>query len=455
MSSEAAANTAARRSAGYATLLLMVIYAFNFIDRSIINILAEPIKEDLGLSDTQLGLLGGIAFALLYASLGVPIARLADRYNRITIIAASLAVWSAVTAVCGFARNFPQLFLARVGVGMGEAGCTPPAHSLLADYHPPNRRASAIGVYSMGSPIGQLIGTVAGGWMAESLGWRMAFLVVGAPGLILAVLAKATMREPARGAFDPPPAASPPPFLAVLRTLFGNPVLRHVTAGVAVCTAASAGFSAFIAPLLIRSDFGVGLRTISLGLGLVFGGCVMAATGLGGWITDWAAARRDARQYLQIPALTILAGTPFYFLALNQQSFTATILALIVPQCVVFIYIGPVFAVLHNTVEPRMRASAAAVVFMILSLVGYGLGPTLVGFASDRLAAHAASLSPGEWASACAAPQIAPGQANSCRAASASGLRGALMLIVLLYPWAAFHFWRASQALGRQLREAT
>jgi predicted MFS family arabinose efflux permease len=183
----------------YALGVLVVVYTFNFIDRQILSILLEPIKAELGLSDGQLGLLAGFAFAAFYATLGIPIARYADRSNRRTLIAAALAIWSGMTALSGLAQNFWQLLVARIGVGVGEAGCSPPAHSMLADYYPATQRATALGIYSLGIPVGIMFGFVAGGWMNEFFGWRAAFFVVGIPGVLLAVLVRFTVQEPERG----------------------------------------------------------------------------------------------------------------------------------------------------------------------------------------------------------------------------------------------------------------
>ena len=186
----------------YVLGMLALVYVFNFTDRQILAILMQPIKEDLLLSDTQLGLLSGIAFALFYVTMGIPIARLADRYSRVNIISVSIFLWSLMTALSGLAGNFTQLLLARIGVGIGEAGCTPPAHSLLADYFARENRASALSIYSLGLPLGSVLGLMAGGWVAQIYGWRMAFFLVGLPGLVLALMVKFTIREPRRGLAD-------------------------------------------------------------------------------------------------------------------------------------------------------------------------------------------------------------------------------------------------------------
>ena len=187
------------RYRNYVLAMLVVVYVFNFLDRQIVTILAEPIKVDLGLNDTQIGLMTGLAFALFYTVLGIPIARLADRANRVSIISAALVIWSGMTALCGAAQNFGQMLAARIGVGVGEAGCSPPAHSLIADYYPPEKRASALSIYALGIPIGSILGPLAGGWIAEFYGWRMAFFIVGVPGIALALVVKLTIREPIRG----------------------------------------------------------------------------------------------------------------------------------------------------------------------------------------------------------------------------------------------------------------
>lgn len=436
-----------RGHARFALVTLMVVYTFNIVDRSIINILVEPIKRDLRLSDLEIGLLTGIAFALLYATMGIPIARIAEKRNRISIISLALAVWSAMTMLCGAAQNFLQLFLARIGVGIGEAGCTPAAHSVIADYYPPERRATALGIYSLGLAVGQLAGTIAGGWIAAEIDWRAAFLIIGFPGVVLALFVKLALREPPRGRYDPPAQGDHPSLGSVVRRLFGNPVLVHLTIGVSLATMANAGINAFIAPLVLRGEFGATLVETSFWLGIVYGACGLVATGLGGWLSD-VAANRNRRLFLLLPAAAFFLIVPIYVIAFHQSSFAWVMILIGITQIFLLVYVAPTFASVQNAMEPRMRASAAAIIFMILSLVGYGFGPPLVGWLSDLFSGWIAGdlgLSPMDCA-----PEALRGAgavvARQCREASFSGLRWALIVDVMIYVWAGIHYLLAAYA---------
>jgi MFS family permease len=274
-------------SQGYKTLVLaflLLAYTFNFIDRTIIATIGQAIKVDLKITDTQLGLLGGLSFAVLYTLLGIPIARLAERWNRVSIISLALVVWSGFTVACGFAGNFISLLAMRVGVGVGEAGCSPPSHSLISDYFEPKRRASALSIYAFGIPLGSMIGAVAGGWLAKTYGWRVAFMVVGAPGLILALLVKLVVKEPPRGHSDPverpvlpedvPPEAVAAPaggwmwtemkeLGAVTRDLFSHWPVLNMVLGVTLTSVAGYGVGQFSSPYFIRA-FALDYATVGL-----------------------------------------------------------------------------------------------------------------------------------------------------------------------------------------------
>lgn len=294
----------------YVLLVLVLVYTFNFIDRQIVGILAPPIKADLGLTDTQLGLLGGLAFALLYTGLGIPIARLADRYNRVWIMTAALALWSGFTAACGFAQSYAQLFLARVGVGVGEAGGVAPAYSLVADYFPPEQRARALGVYSFGVPIGSAFGLFFGGLIASYVDWRTAFIVVGLAGLAIAPLFRATVREPARGGYDPPAAQkSTPPLSDVLRALARKPSFWGISLGAASSSIMGYGLFFWLPSFFVRSH-GLSLMQVSIFYGSItlIGGIV--GIWMGGFLAD-RYGRRSRASYALVPAFAFIAALPF------------------------------------------------------------------------------------------------------------------------------------------------
>jgi MFS family permease len=371
--------------ARYALGLLFVVYVFNFIDRQILSILLEPIKADLGVSDTAMGFLTGIAFALFYTVAGIPIARLADRGTRRTIIAVGLAVWSVMTAASGLARSFPQLALARIGVGIGEAACTPPAHSLLADYFPPERRATALAIYAMGIHVGILFGFLVGGWMAEVFGWRQAFFVVGLPGVVLAVVVRLTLREPVRGAADGHVAVAPTVSSRdAARELWALRSLRHMAIGAGLHSFAGYGLAAW-GPAFLARVHHMGSAEIGTWLGLITGFAGMAGAVSGGMLAD-RLARRDARWTLWVPAIASTIEVPllFAFFLLPSQ---AAALAIAVPGILTgAMWLGPIFAATANLVRPALRAFTSAVMLFVVNLIGLGLGPQAVGVLNDVLA---------------------------------------------------------------------
>lgn len=312
--------------------LLMIVYTSNFVDRTIVAILGQAIKVDMKISDAQLGLLGGIAFAVLYTTLGIPIARLAERHNRVTIISICLTIWSGMTALCGLAANFPLLMLCRVGVGVGEAGCSPSAQSLIADYYAPEKRATALSIYSFGIPLGSMIGAVSGGLMAQYFGWRAAFMIVGLPGVLLAILVKLTLKEPPRGLSEPGGArlAAPAPSLwTVAKQLFGAPSFRHMAAGVTLVSFAGYGIGQFSAPYFVRR-FGLSYAEVGLVFGLIGGISSGLGTVLGGYVTD-RAGRTDRRWYAWTPAIGVAIAAPIYLAAYLQESWIAAAAILLAP----------------------------------------------------------------------------------------------------------------------------
>ena len=370
----------------YALGLLVVVYVFNFVDRSILSILLESIKRDLDLSDTHLGVLSGLVFAVFYTTLGIPIARWADRGTRRSIIALAVLVWSGMTALTGFARSFTELALARVGVGVGEAGCSPPAHSLISDYFPAERRGTALSIYSLGIPIGSGIGLLAGGWLAEFFDWRTAFIVVGVPGVALALLVRLTLREPPRGWADGAPPAEEPAESAgdVVRFMTRMPSFRHLSLGSALHALYGYGAGAFLPVFFQRVHH---ISTGELGTWLAVIGLTAGALGtyLGGSLGD-RFGREDARWYLWVPVGATLLYIPLALLFyLWPDGRTALLLS--APAALLGgMYLGPTFALTQGLAKPHMRAMAAAILLFILNLIGLGLGPLLVGLLSDWLA---------------------------------------------------------------------
>ena len=367
---------------------LLIVYIFNFLDRQIVSILAEPIKNDLGLSDTQVGLLTGLAFALFYVSLGIPIARYADRpkSNRVGLIALSLVLWSGMTAASGFAQNFTQLLLARVGVGVGEAGCTPAAHSLISDAVPLARRASAIAFYGLGIPIGGLLGHVIGGFLADTLGWRRAFMVVGLPGVLLAAFVWLVLRDPRRGAIATALRAETMPVARIsVREAFGELLGSRAFVYLAI----AGGFVAFLgygkgvwAGIYFIRSHGLSLSQVGLWLGLVAGLSGLFGTLLGGWLAD-RYGQTNKRHMLTAPAIGMAVAAPILFMAYNAADWRTAIVLLAIPTVLNSLYYGPTYALAQQLVAPQARAMATAVMLFAQNLIGLGLGPLFFGMLSD------------------------------------------------------------------------
>jgi len=435
----------------YALAVLVIGYVVNFVDRQILAVLLEPIRKDLLFNDFQLGLLGGLAFAVFYATLGIPIAMLADRKSRVKILAAAMAVWSVMTALCGLATNFFWLLLARIGVGVGEAGASPPSHSLISDYFPVSTRATALSIYALGIPIGSWIGTTIGGWGADNLGWRATFFLVGLPGLLVAALVALTLREPPRGMSDLPHSPEPEPNNIPQRETSetSNVIAANNTAGDAprwqeVFTylwakrsfrhlSIAAGLHAFVSygatnwnPSFLNRVHDLSYTETGYWLGMVyFIGAI--GTFLGGFLGDQISDKTgEKRWYFWIPAASLIAMVPLQLWAyLDSNAMTA--IAVLFPISILSgMYLGPAFAMTQGLVTLRMRAVAAAILLFVLNLIGMGLGPTLVGVLSDVL----------------------------MPATGEDSIRYALCASVILNAWSAVHFLIGARTLAQDLADS-
>jgi len=407
----------------YALCLLLVVYVFNFIDRQILSILLPPIKQEIELSDAQLGLLGGVAFAVFYSFAGIPIARWADKGVRRNIIALGLLIWSGMTALTGLARGFGGLAAARVGVGIGEAAGSPPSHSLISDYFPPERRATALSIYSLGIPIGAAIGTLAGGWIGEYFGWRMAFMAVGVPGVVLAIVVRLTLREPPRGHSEGGSATDENTSAGeVIRFLLGLASFRHLSFAGSLHAFAGYGAALFIPSFFVRvHEFGLAeLSTYLFFIGLTG----MIGTYLGGHLGD-RYGLHDARWYAWIPAIATALGVPFAIAFYAWPTPYVALMLAVPPTILGPMYLGPTFAMTQTLVKLRMRATASAILLFILNLIGLGIGPWFVGALSDLLQ-----------------PQF-----------GAHSIRWALLFVVAIgNAWAAIHYLLAARTLRSDLR---
>ena len=434
--------------------LLLLIYTSNFIDRTILATLGQAIKVDLGISDAQLGLLQGLAFAIFYTALGVPLARLSERVNRVSLISICLAVWSIMTALCGIAQSFLQLFLFRIGVGIGEAGCTPPAHSLISDLYGPKKRATALGIYSIGIPLGMMIGAVSGGWLTDTFNWRIAMVVVGLPGLLLALVFRLLAREPVRGGAEETPfeaASDAPSIMETAKHLFGNAAFLHITIGATLVGFVGYGTGTFAQAYFIRM-FDLTYTQVGLAFGLIGGFSAGLGTLLGGVLSDWS-GRRQRAWYALLPGIGLLIATPAYIFAFTRNDWTAAIWLMLLPGLFHYAYIGPTLGVMHNLATPRMRATATALFFVVVNLIGLGIGPYVTGavidlFADNLFTARGFDNFIASCPGGVAPPGASAALAQACSSASALGTRYGIVFILLIFLWAAFHYFWAARRMG-------
>lgn len=427
----------ARWYAGYVLTVLSLAYAVNVMDRSVLAVLLESIKHTFHTTDTQQGLLGGLAFALFYATLGVPIAALADRTSRRNVLAACACLWSIMTALCGMASSFPLLLAARVGTAIGEAGGTPPSHSLISDYFPLSTRATALSLYALGVPLGSVLGSLLGGWGNELYGWRTAFMLVGTPGIFVALLVFLTVREPTRGHADAGTFSTeerseitlrPAPALPVaLSYLWGQASFRNMCLAAGLHSLVWYAGSTLNAAFLHRSH---GMTSGEAGSWLaLFSGTAAVGTFFGGFLCDRISLRtHDRRWYMWVPAYATLAMVPFQFAAYLASSFWVMVPSFVVMLTLGSFFFGPSFAMSQGLAPVRMRAVATSLVLFIQTLVGLGLGPLIVGIISDALK-----------------PSIGDAQ----------GLRYGLVCVGVVNLWAVFHYFRAARTVREDLIRAT
>lgn len=362
--------------------MLLLVYTFNFLDRQILGILAVPIKADLGLTDTQLGALGGIAFAFLYSTLGVPLALLADRTSRTWVVTISLTVWSGFTALCGTATSFWSLFLYRIGVGVGEAGGVAPSYAIISDYFPPHQRARALAIYSLGIPIGLASGTLLGAWIAKTVDWRWAFIAVGVAGVVIAPFFRLVVKEPPRPATTGPARA---PIGEVFGILAKKPSFWLMAVGAGFSSMCGYGL-AFWAPTFFVRSFGFDLSTTSYFFGsiLLVGGTL--GVFLGGVLAD-RLGQGDRGVYAKLPAIAWLICVPLFAGGFLTDNVTLAWLLFLIPNGLNILWLGPVTTAVQHLVPPQMRATAGASFLLINNLIGLGAGSWAMGAMSDAMTA--------------------------------------------------------------------
>ena len=418
-----ALSLAARR---YGMVILAIVYMFNFVDRQILAILLPQIRDEFGTSDAYLGFLSGTAFALFYVTLGIPIAQYADRCNRRNLIAAAVALWSAMTAVSGLATNIWQLTAARIGVGIGEAGCSPPAHSIIADYFPPEKRSTAMGFYTLGISAGIMLAYLAGGWVAQEMGWRQAFFVVGLPGLLLAVVVRFTMREPQRGESEDRTASGRRAALGeVVRFLASRRSFIHMAVAAGLSSFVGYSVVSFLPSFMVRS-FDMEIAELGKWLGLILGISGGAGFFFGGYYADHL-GRGSHRRAFNFIALTILSTSVFMVMMFLAKTSSMALLLFVLPAATMNVYLAPVLSQAQSLVALRMRATTSALVLLIINVIGLALGPPITGVLSDMLEPHF----------------------------GAESMRYSLLIVTsLILPWAVWHYYRAGKWIDGDLARA-
>lgn len=435
----------------YFVALMLLVSAFAVIDRVALLTMGQAIKDEMRISDFQFGILSGLGFAIMYALLGLPLARLADTGNRVRLMSAAVAIWSLFSFLSGRALNFASLMLCRIVIGVGEAGVQPPAIAIISDLYPPQRRGLALAFLALGLPLGNLVGAIASGYLATVFTWRTVFLLMAAPGVVLALAVRVTLRDPPRGFSDGRGAdsASSENVTAVFSHLARRRSFLHIVAALALAQLAAAGIGSFLPQYLTRT-LALHLKATGLMFGMVAASSTLIGNLSGGATVDWISAR-DVRWYGWLPCVGLTICAPLYLICFTAHDPAIATVVLILAGAFLFLYYTPTQTVLQNMVGPNMRASAAFVFFLITSLVGYGFGPMLLGLVSDGLAGR--TFPGGHYATLCrgAASLGDVALREACQSASASGIRSAMMLMSCVFLWAACHFFLAARTLRDDL----
>lgn len=451
----------------YVLTALTFIYILNFIDRGLLAVVAPALKPELGISDTAFGLLTGFGFAALYTTVGIPLAHYAEKHNRVLIMSVCVALWSAMTALCGLATEvtigsvtigaFWILLASRVGVGIGEAGCTPPANSLIADYYPPKKRSTALGYYAMGVTLGTLLANLIGGPVTDAFGWRWAFIVLGAPGIIVAVIFRMTVKEPPRGYSDPPSVVKREraSFGEALRELMSKTSFWTMTVAATIAAFGGYGIANFQSLFLNRS-FGLTTGQAALWVNVP----VSLSAAIGTFFVGWLAEKLTAKHPTAIawlPAIGMLACVPFYLVAFTSNSLQVVLVCLVAGAFVKYGYLAAQYTIGQGVVSMRVRATSTAILLFVVNLIGYGLGPLFIGALSDFLfTLHVADMGmAGELArKSCegAARAVLPlAQQEVCKIAHPQSLQQSMLVTASFYAVGAFFFLITCKWLKRDM----
>jgi predicted MFS family arabinose efflux permease len=382
--SPAAPTTRARVVLG----TLCFVYVLNFLDRQLLAILAKPIQDTLHVTDSQLGLIGGLYFAIFYCFIAIPVGWIADKTNRVAVLTLACTIWSAATMACGIARTYPQLVMARMTVGFGEAGGVPPSYAIISDYFPPGRRGRALGVYNLGPPIGAALGIAFGASIAAAFSWRYAFVVLGAVGVVAAIGILVLVREPRRGGLDHPAAPGPAStgnpksgFLETLVMFFSKPSLLLAALGSGSTQFITYGLGNFTTLFLMREK-GMTLEEVALYYALVVGIGMSAGIAVSGWVID-RFTQRSKQAYALVPAASLALAIPFYLAFVWAPGWQLSVLLLTGPMFLNYFYLSSSVALVQEEVRPDQRVMSGALLLLVMNFIGLGLGPTYVGAASD------------------------------------------------------------------------
>lgn len=450
-------------SFGYRTYVLgtlFVVYTLNFVDRVLITVVSEPIIEEFKLEDWQFGLLSGFGFALMYTLMGIPIARLAESYSRVRIIAVCVILWSGMTALCGLAGSFITLLIFRIGVGIGEAGCTPPANSLIGDYYPPKSRSTALGFYAMGVTFGGVLASAFGGPIEEMFNWRQAFIILGLPGVVIGLIVLFTVKEPPRGYSDPPGTKLPERagFKEALMELASNQTFWVMAFGATFAAFVGYGISSFMAAFFVRVHE-LSIAEYALGFAVPIGLAGTLGAFAGGWLTEKSSSRYP-NSLAWIPAWGFFLSVPCYIYGFYTTNLTVALIFLMLGGALHYAYLGAQYTIGQGVVSARARATTIAILLFVVNMIGYGFGPLFVGILSDIFTVNylAASEFGQELTTAMCKgskaeliEQLGEAQALVCKQTSGAGLQSSFYVAASLYMLAGFGFLYCCRTLQRDL----